>query len=132
MTDIEPETDATPDLEQAPEQARTLRSMLRRHAVDTRPLATPAYKRLLIGQGTAFIGSMLTQVAVPVQVYDISHSSLDVGVVRSEVDRDVLLATVAGDQPVVPAGPGAALSPRLTATDVHEAERIVAAGAEDA
>ena len=81
MTDIEPETDATPDLEQAPEQARTLRSMLRRHAVDTRPLATPAYKRLLIGQGTAFIGSMLTQVAVPVQVYDISHSSLDVGLV---------------------------------------------------
>ena len=81
MSDVAPETDPTPDLEQAPEQARTLRSMLRRHAVDTRPLATPAYKRLLIGQGTAFIGSMLTQVAVPVQVYDISHSSLYVGLV---------------------------------------------------
>ena len=40
-----------------------------RHAVDTRPLAIAAYRRLLIGQGTAFIGSMLTQVAVPVQVY---------------------------------------------------------------
>ena len=40
--------------------------------------------------------------------------SLDVGVVRSEVDRDLLLATIAGGQPVVPAGPGAALSPRLT------------------
>ncbi len=75
------EQDPTPDLEQAPEQARTLRSMLRRHAVDTRPLAVPAYKRLLIGQGTAFIGSMLTQVAVPVQVYAISHSSLYVGLV---------------------------------------------------
>ena len=80
MTDV-PETDAAPDIEQAPEQARTLRAMLRRHAVDTRPLATPAYKRLLIGQGTAFIGSMLTQVAVPVQVYDISRSSLYVGLV---------------------------------------------------
>jgi MFS family permease len=80
MSDAAP-TDATPDIEQAPEQARTLRSMLRRHAVDTRPLATPAYKRLLIGQGTAFIGSMLTQVAVPVQVYGISHSSLYVGLV---------------------------------------------------
>ncbi|MEO9138436.1 MAG: MFS transporter [Jatrophihabitans sp.] len=55
--------------------------MLRRHAVDTRPLAIPAYRRLLIGQGTSFIGSMLTQVAVPVQVYALSKSSLDVGMV---------------------------------------------------
>ena len=47
--------------------------------------------------------------------------SLDVGVVRSEVDRDLLLATIAGGQPVLPAGPGAALSPRLTADDVQEA-----------
>jgi MFS family permease len=73
--------DAAPDQEQAPEQARTLRSLLRRHAVDTRPLATPAYRRLLIGQGTSFIGSMLTQVAVPVQVYEITHSSAYVGLV---------------------------------------------------
>jgi MFS family permease len=35
----------------------------------------------LVGQGTAFIGSMLTQVAVPVQVYALSHSSLYVGLV---------------------------------------------------
>lgn len=69
-------TDA-PDQEQAPEQAR----FLRRHAVDIRPLQTPAYRRLLIGQGTAFIGSMLTQVAVPVQVYVITGSSLYVGLV---------------------------------------------------
>jgi MFS family permease len=34
-----------------------------------------------MGQGTSFIGSMLTQVAVPVQVYDLSHSSLQVGLV---------------------------------------------------
>ena len=39
------------------------------------------YRRLLIGQGTSFIGSMLTQVAVPVQVYDLTKSSLDVGLV---------------------------------------------------
>jgi MFS family permease len=58
-----------------------LGQLLRHHAVDTRPLATPAYRRLLIGQGTSFIGSMLTQVAVPVQVYDLSGSSLDVGLV---------------------------------------------------
>jgi MFS family permease len=63
------------------EQARGVRGLLRRQAVDTRPLRHPAFRRLVIGQGTAFIGSMLTQVAVPVQVYDISKSSLDVGLV---------------------------------------------------
>jgi hypothetical protein len=52
--------------------------------------------------------------------------SLDIGVIRSEVDRDLLLTTVAGDEPIVPAGPGAQLSPRLTADDVRDAERIVA------
>jgi MFS family permease len=36
---------------------------------------------LLIGQGTSFIGSMLTQVAVPVQVYALTRSSLYVGFV---------------------------------------------------
>jgi MFS family permease len=67
--------------EQAPEQVRSLRALLRRHAVDTRPLAVAPFRRLVIGQGTAFVGSMLTQVAVPVQVYAISHSSLYVGLV---------------------------------------------------
>lgn len=54
---------------------------LRRQAMDTRPLAIPAFRRQLIGQGTSYIGSMLTAVAVPVQVYDLSHSSLQVGLV---------------------------------------------------
>jgi len=61
--------------------ATGLRGVLRRQAVDTRPLRHPAYRRVLIGQGTSFIGSMLTQVAVPVQVYDISHSSFQVSLV---------------------------------------------------
>jgi MFS family permease len=71
----------TPDLAEAPEQVRTLRALLERHAVDTRPLAVAPYRRLLVGQGTSFIGSMLTQVAVPVQVYAITRSSLYVGFV---------------------------------------------------
>jgi MFS family permease len=71
----------TPTQEQAPEQGRSLRHRLRRHAVDTRPLANRPFRRLVLGQGTAFIGSMLTQVAVPVQVYAISQSSLYVGMV---------------------------------------------------
>ncbi len=69
------------DQAEAAEDARGLRALLGRHAVDTRPLAVPPYRRLLLGQGTSFIGSMLTQVAVPVQVYAISRSSLYVGFV---------------------------------------------------
>ncbi len=65
----------------AVDEAKGLRTLFKRHAVDTTPMRHPAYRRLLIGQGTAFIGSMLTQVAVPVQVYALSHSSLDVGLV---------------------------------------------------
>jgi MFS family permease len=59
----------------------TQHGWLRSHAVDTRPLRIAPFRRQIVGQGTAFIGSMLTQVAVPVQVYDLSHSSLQVGLV---------------------------------------------------
>jgi MFS family permease len=59
----------------APGRGRYLRHV----ALDTRPLAVPVYRRLLIGQGTAFVGTMVTEVAVPVQIYAISHSSLYVG-----------------------------------------------------
>jgi MFS family permease len=55
--------------------------LLARHALDTRPLAIPAYRRLLLGNGASFIGSMITQVAVPVQVYALTRSSLYVGFV---------------------------------------------------
>ena len=67
--------------EAAPPAERGIRSRLRRQALDTRPLAIGPYRRLLIGQGTSFIGSMLTQVAVPVQVYALTGSSLYVGLV---------------------------------------------------
>jgi MFS family permease len=55
------------------------RRRLRRVAVDTRPLAIPAFRRTFLGQGTAFVGTMVTSVAAPVQIYAISHSSLQVG-----------------------------------------------------
>lgn len=70
-----------PDPADAPEQAAGLLGLLSRQAVDTRPLRIPAYRRILIGQGTSFIGSMLTQVAVPVQVWALTHSTLAVGLV---------------------------------------------------
>lgn len=57
------------------------RRWLRHHAIDTRPMAIAPFRRQVLGQGTSFIGAMLTQVAVPVQVYALSGSSLQVGLV---------------------------------------------------
>ena len=48
--------------------------------VDTRPLRRHRDFRLLwIGQAIAFMGSMVTAVAVPYQVYQLTHSTLAVG-----------------------------------------------------
>lgn len=56
-----------------------LASRVRGIAVDTRPLSVPAFRRLWLGQTVTVIGSQMTVVAVPVQVYAVTHSSLDVG-----------------------------------------------------
>lgn len=56
-----------------------LQSMLRRVAVDVTPLRLPHYRRLWGGQGLSHIGFQLTTVAVSAQVYDITGSSLWVG-----------------------------------------------------
>jgi MFS family permease len=48
-------------------------------ALDTRPLSVPAFRRTFAGQGASYIGTMVTEVAVPVQIYADSHSSLYVG-----------------------------------------------------
>ncbi|WP_435176168.1 MFS transporter [Actinacidiphila sp. bgisy145] len=63
---------------------------LRAAAVDTRPLAVPAFRRVLIGQGASLVGTMVTEVAIPVQIYAVSHSSFYVG-----------LAGLAGFVPIV-------------------------------
>src|ERR1700761_2036906 len=64
--------------------------LLERVMPDTRPLRAPAFRRTVIGQGTAYVGTMVTETAVPVQVYAISHSSFYVG-----------LAGLAGLLPIV-------------------------------
>ncbi|WP_406151090.1 MFS transporter [Streptomyces sp. NBC_01012] len=80
-----PETSHTPrtprDLPPAvPPTLRTrLTSGLRGGALDTRPLAVPVFRRLVIGQGAAFVGTMVTGVTIPVQVYALTRSSLAVG-----------------------------------------------------
>jgi len=52
---------------------------VRRIAVDVRPLRFTEFRRLWVGQGVSFIGFQLTAVAVPVQVFAITHSSFWVG-----------------------------------------------------
>lgn len=54
---------------------------LRRFAIDLRPLAVPAYRRMWLGNGIAMFGIQLTAVAVPVEMYEISGSSLWVGLI---------------------------------------------------
>ncbi|HZE34694.1 MAG TPA: MFS transporter [Actinoallomurus sp.] len=53
--------------------------LARRTAIDTRPLAHPAFRRLWLGQAVSFTGFQLTSVAISVQVYDLTKSSLWVG-----------------------------------------------------
>lgn len=56
--------------------------LYQRILADTRPLReSPAYRRLWIGQSLSTIGSRMTSVAVPVQIYALTHSSLAVGMI---------------------------------------------------
>lgn len=52
---------------------------LRRLTIDVTPLRQASYRRLWMGQGVSFVGFQVTSVAVPVQVYDLTHSSFWVG-----------------------------------------------------
>jgi len=57
----------------------TTLEFLRRHAIDTRPLRHPPYRRLFVGQAVSGFGLQFTAVAVPVQMYALTGSSLWVG-----------------------------------------------------
>ncbi|EPJ42201.1 putative Enterobactin exporter EntS [Streptomyces afghaniensis 772] len=61
----------------APETSR--RRGWRRWAMDTRPLPRPAYRRLWSSTIVTAVGSQLTAVAVPKQIYDLTGSSAWVG-----------------------------------------------------
>ncbi|WP_345637195.1 MFS transporter [Rugosimonospora acidiphila] len=47
--------------------------------MDIRPLRHPAYRRVFIGNATSFFGTQFTAVAVPVQMYALTKSTLWVG-----------------------------------------------------
>jgi MFS family permease len=66
------------DLEQTTTEVEAP-SRWRRIAIDVRPLRHPAYRRIFVGNATSFFGTQLTAVAVPVQMYALTRSSLWVG-----------------------------------------------------
>ncbi|WP_405523703.1 MFS transporter [Streptomyces canus] len=63
----------------AADETPPLRRGWRRWAMDTRPLRIPAYRRLWSSTIVTAVGSQLTAVAVPKQIYDITGSSAWVG-----------------------------------------------------
>nr|WP_067505751.1 MFS transporter [Actinoplanes sp. TFC3] len=63
--------------EQATEQ--TVREERRSWVIDLRPLREVAYRRMWLGNGVSFFGFQFTSVAVPVEMYAITHSSAWVG-----------------------------------------------------
>ena len=63
----------------ADEDARAALRFLRRHAIDTRPLRHTPYRRLFLGNAVSNFGYQFTAVAVPVQMYALTNSSLWVG-----------------------------------------------------
>lgn len=57
----------------------TTLEFLRRHSIDTRPLRNIPYRRLFVGNAVSTFGYQFTAVAVPVQMYALTGSSLWVG-----------------------------------------------------
>ncbi|MFI7388174.1 MFS transporter [Streptomyces sp. NPDC049813] len=79
MDTSESSTGTGPQEAPAVEEARPSRRGWRRWAMDTRPLRIPAYRRLWSSTIVTAVGSQLTAVAVPKQIYDITGSSAWVG-----------------------------------------------------
>jgi MFS family permease len=101
-----PHTRATPDPQAETsvdvEAAGTRRSAIRRTflsmALDTAPFrASRDFRLLFFGQGISTAGTMITYVAIPFQTYELTRSSLVVGLISfSELVAILLMALVGG------------------------------------
>jgi MFS family permease len=79
-----------------PEPGR-IRSFLRLATVDVGPLRRHRdYRLLFIGQGVSFFGSMITYVALPYQAYQLSGSSLVVGLLSLAALAPLLVTAFVG------------------------------------
>jgi MFS family permease len=78
-------------------QASTVRALVASLAVDVGPLRTSqAFRRLWLGQSIAFVTWRMLLVAVPVQVYSLTGSALDVGLVALTQFIPLITLTVLG------------------------------------
>jgi MFS family permease len=69
----------------------------RRVFADVTPLReSPDFRRLYVGQLVSFLGSQLAIVAVPYQVFQLTHSSLDVGLVSLAQLVPLLVGSLVG------------------------------------
>jgi MFS family permease len=85
--------------EDAPEMTDRpgLRVGLKRLAVDTRPLRSRHFRNLWIGQSISFFGSAITYIAIPYQTYELTGSTLLVGLIAlAELVPLLTLAVVGG------------------------------------
>src|SRR5438132_7450060 len=72
-----PTTDVVPPHEPVPTGDRP--GLLARLAIDTRPLRHRDFRNLWIGQAISTLGGQIGTVAVPFQLYELTHSTLAVG-----------------------------------------------------
>jgi MFS family permease len=74
-----------------------LRAALRRARPDLAPLRHSAdFRRLYAGQGASFAGTMITFVALPFQAYQLTHSSLMVGLLSVTELVPIIAAALVG------------------------------------
>jgi len=59
--------------------SRLIRALVRLATTDLRPLRRRDFRLLFVGQLVSFLGTQVTAVAVPFQLYQLTHSSLAVG-----------------------------------------------------
>jgi MFS family permease len=62
-----------------PPRERRWRRIVRSAVVDFAPLRHRDFRLLFVGRGISFFGGMVTYVAIPFQVYELTHSSFAVG-----------------------------------------------------
>jgi MFS family permease len=71
--------------------------LLRRIAVDLSPLReSPPFRRLFFGQSISLLAGEITWIAVPYQMYHLTHSTLQVGLLYLATLVPLLVAPIAG------------------------------------
>src|SRR5438270_130691 len=81
----------------APERKPGLGGLLRRAALDLSPLReSPPFRRLWAGQSISYVGSEIAFVAVAIQLYDLTYSTLDVGLLSLCALMPLLVVPIVG------------------------------------